>query len=391
MAKYYTTCNRHFKELDAEELKRMFHNKTDKYIMRSLILNEKEFLSVDYYRSLRGLWYNAIKPVLSKLDLLNKRTKGTVKKPEGNLIDWSDKLSAGVTELLREGMLTYQDLMVVDASRSKVNPFPVYFSVDRQTYGYQVTSAPYSNIILTTEKDTVYPIIQDMAQIFGCSCISGSGQNSLAAMEFLIRGMEQDRDIIILSMSDYDPSGFSIAETFGNQARDILKALHLDYIDVKTERVGIHPDQLTTEEIEQNKYTPKEGTRDPETGLTPLEKWFYETGGINGERYGLELDAFTPSRIRDIFSTCLKKYIDQSLVTDFVKKSYIRGQVQLAIREKINGIISDIEEQESENIKQLDFDVFEKAKEGQSTIPVMELCEANRNELIREKALSYFR
>lgn len=384
MAKTYISHHKHFKEEDPETLKRLFYKKSDTFIMRSLILNEKDFLSVDYERSLRGLWYNAIKPVLSKLDLLEKKTAATLNGPGGNFVKWDSNLSAGVAELLRYGVLTYKDLLVVDASRAKENPYSSYVNVKRETYGYQVTSEPYSNILLTAEKDTVYTIIQDMAQIFGCSCLSGKGHNSFAAMEYLIRGMG-DRlkdDIIILSISDYDPSGYSIAETFKNQAEDILKALNINSVSVYAERVGIEPWQLTDEEIEQNKYTPKKDG---------LKKWFKKTGGINGEPYGLELDAFSPDQLRAIFLSSLKKYINEEIVTDFIKGAYIRGQVQKALVAKMESIMSEIEAAELENIKRIDFDIFDFAQDGMSYIPVMELFKNDRDQAIKEKALAYFK
>lgn len=385
MAKTYYKFETSLKEMSEEELRTHFKGVKKSELMRSIILNERDFMTVDYERSLRSFWYNGVKPILSKLGLLTKNDM-----TEEALTKWDNLLSKYATELVRAGEITYKQLKIVDSSRPRENPEPVFNTISNKVYGYQVTGAVYPNIILTTEKDTIYPIITKFAQIIGCSCLSGKGQNSLAAMEDLIRGMgELKDDIYILTMTDYDPSGYSIAATFKNQAEDILQALKIDK-RVFIERVGIQPEQLTIEEIEQNKYTPKPGERGKD-GFTPLEKWVFETGGINGEPYGLELDAFSPYQIRAIFASSIKKHIDKDKTTNFLKSAYIRAQALEAMQDKIKNIMLDIERVELENIKQVDFDLLDYAARGYSSLPIDILCNNDRDQAIKELALAYFK
>lgn len=204
MGKKYIALDRPIKEMLAEEIRAKLGKLKKSELMRTIILNEKEFMDIDYDRSLRGLWYSVVKPTLDKMGLLTEQDQ-----TEERLAKWDADLSRYLAELVRLGMLTYKDLRIVDTSRQRETPDERYAVVDLQTYGYKIAIAPHSNIIISTEKDTVYNIISGIASFFGCSCISGKGQNSLGAMEDLLRNMGQvTKDIHILTITDYDPAGY---------------------------------------------------------------------------------------------------------------------------------------------------------------------------------------
>lgn len=377
MSKKYKKLQKHVMDYTADELRGVLGGLKTSELLRSIILNEKEFIKIDYNRSLRRFWYATVKPSLDKLGLLTENDQ-----TEEGLTKWDSELSRYTGELVKMGVLNYTDLRIVDESRRRETPESRYITTRAQTYGYKTNIAPYPNIIISTEKDTVYSIIEDIAQFFGCSCISGKGQNSLAAMEDLLRGMgglDGSQDIYILTMTDYDPSGYYIADTFKHQAEDIKNNLNITG-KIILKRVGIYPDQLTTQEIEQNKYTPKAANRD---------KWFMQTGGINGEPKGLELDAFPPHRIREIFVTTLKNYIDPDLYYAFVREAYIKRVILTALQPAIDNITDAITASEQGEVRIKYFDPFVLAMDGHSSLPIDELCYTDRDAHIIKKAISY--
>lgn len=378
MAKKYRKLDRHVMDIGAEELRGLLGGLKKSELIRSIILNEKEFIKVDYNRSLRGFWYATVKPTLSKLGLLTEADQ-----EEETLQRWDMELSRYCAELVRMGALSsYHDIKVVDASRQRENPQERYRVLSRETYGYRVNVAPHPTIILGTEKDTVYSLIEDLARLFGCSCISGHGQNSFSAMEDLLKGAKPREGVIFLTLTDYDPAGDSIAETFYNQATDLVNSLRIEG-PIQRQRLGITPDQLSREEAEANKYLPKEKGRD---------EWLIKTGGINGEPYGLELDALPPDRIREIFVSSLRMYIkDQAPYKEFIKRAYIQSVILRGIKDKIATIEEEIFKAEEENVEQYDYDIFDLALQEYSYIPVEELCNNNRDQAIVERALGYFK
>ena len=84
--------------VSTEELQAALLGEDGSFIMRSLLVNERDFLEVDYVRSLRALWYTLVKPTLSRLGVLMDvvTVKGVPKyKADGTPVykDWDAELS----------------------------------------------------------------------------------------------------------------------------------------------------------------------------------------------------------------------------------------------------------------------------------------------------------
>lgn len=211
------------------------------------------------------------------------------------------------------------------------------------------------------------------------------GQNSLGAMESIVKGMFYSKNqseefvnfntIYILTMTDYDPAGYYIAEALEGQVYDILKAIGKTHIKVKTHRIGITPDQLTPEEVRQNMYSPKKAN---------IEKWMERTNGIDGQQKGLELDAFSSSQIREIFVNNLERFIDEEVYKTFVKKAYIKLKALEAIKDRFSEVVESVTEDLIDDVEILDFDIHEIAKRGRSTLNVENLCNDDIDERISE-------
>lgn len=401
MPKLYAKLNRPIKELATPELRKYFPEGTKKiknkkgeikekplftnaFLMRTIIMNEKQFIPTHYNRTLRGFWYSTVKPTLDRLGLLEEKDN-----TEEGLTKWDATLSYYVGDLLRKGLLTYSDLNISDTSRQKENPHETYYTVDSEVYGYKGTVTPYPNIIIATEKDTVYSIIQDIAQLFGCTCISCKGQNSLGAMESIVRGMfanwrnYPDFDTVyILTMTDYDPAGYYIARALKKQCEDILYAIGKNHIDVEIKRIGITPDQLPFDLVEANKYTPKKAN---------IKKWMELTNGIDGEEKGLELDALSPDQIREIFVDEMREFIDEGVYKDFIKASYIKSKSLEAIKRYVELIYQSVKREYEEMLVLEYFDIFEIAKNGQRTLNINDLVDNDWDEDIFRSAKGFFK
>ena len=352
---------------------------TTAFLMRSLIMNEKKYCDKYELRTLRGVWYKAIKPTLDKLGLLRDEDQS-----EEGLKRWDATLSNYVCDLLRRGELTFSDLGISDISRQKSNPRETFYNVGGNSFSYKGTIAPYPNILIATEKDTVYSIISSIAHLYGCSSISCKGQNSLGAMEAIIKGMFRSGiefdTIYILTMTDYDPAGYYIAEALIKQAYDILFAIGRNECRVETHRIGITPGQLSTDDVEQNKYSPKKAN---------IKKWMDKTGGINGEEKGLELDAFSSREIREIFIKNLKRFVDSDLYYDFVKESYIKRRILLSIQDRINAASKKVINEVIDDVELKEFDIHEYGTNGQSMLYVEDLCEDSMDDMINELINKY--
>ena len=380
MGKKHKALNGPVKAYTAAELIPLMRGLKKSEILRTIILNEKEYLAIDYDRSLRGFWYSTVKPTLDKLGLLTE-TDAT----EAGLTRWDAELSRYVANLVRAGDVTYEALRIVDTSRQRQTPAINYDCPGLDTYGYPVTTALYSHVIISTEKDTVYSIISDIATFFGCSCISGKGQNPLAAMEDLLRNMDASAvdphaPITILTMTDYDPAGYYIADTFRKQANDLKKNLGIAR-QVRIHRIGIRPDQLTPDEVRQNWYTPKPAN---------LAAWMKKTGGIDGHPKGLELDALEPARVRRIFVDALREYVDVGKYSELIRKAYLKKITLDCMKDKIDDIFTAVSRDLLDSVTLKDVDLLEVAAHGYRYMPVDQLCDTSQAAAIKRQVLSHF-
>lgn len=395
---YYKEFDRYIKTLSKKELCLHFpigtvgdkkvNSFTNAYLMRSIIMNEKAFSPVDYSRSLREMWYSVVKPTLDKLELLTDDDQ-----TEEGLTKWDATLSRYVAELVRGGYLTYKDLNISDTSRQKENPASYYSSVSISTYGYKVTISPYSNVIVLVEKDTVYQVVANLAKIFGLSCISAKGQSAFAAAEYLLRGMRGDfSTIYVVSFTDYDPAGYIIADSFGKQIEDMVLALGME-CNVIIKRVGLVPTQLTDEQISANWYSPKGANGHPQKSVeTIFDAWYENTGGINGNRKGLETEALSRQELLSTFVDALMSLgiINGDVYQDFIKRSFCDMLVLKALQGTVEALKEFLYDTYQNDIDVVDFDIAEIAKRGLSMLPIVDLCSTNNEANIEDFVKSCF-
>ena len=203
------------KDLPTEEIRQKLGDLKKSELMRSIILNEKQYCNCTYERSQRNFWYSVVKPTLDKLGKLT-----TNDDTEEGLTGWDKTLSKYLTELVKEGQLTYKDIMICDESRNYSVPAQYAFS-------------PYRNIIVACEKDTIFQFVKDISTLLGCSCISSKGICGFGAMETLLRKIRDNsenkiNELVFLIMSDYDPTGYIIANTFKVQAEIMAQQLGMN-------------------------------------------------------------------------------------------------------------------------------------------------------------------
>jgi hypothetical protein len=85
-------------------------------LLRTLILSEARDIengAEREQRTLRGLWYDLVKPALSRCGRLHAKTAN------GREIAWDHLLSRYLAELVRAGATSYEDLRIVDDSRRR--------------------------------------------------------------------------------------------------------------------------------------------------------------------------------------------------------------------------------------------------------------------------------
>ena len=295
------------------------HDLANTELMRSILRAEIEAVKAGApreTRTLRGVWYEIVKPLLSRSGVLNNVTSNN--KP----IAWDGELSEQLKDIVSMGLTSYEDLKIIDGSRQRQKAQ----AIAAQLIDVEMVGDHFPWLILFTEKDTIWPVVQSLANLYGVSAISGGGQPSNACSENIIRSIIRTKayqethykTIILLSLTDYDPAGYTIANAQETQLTEAVNSmdpqergnlLYTDHI-----RIGLTPDQLTQAEIEANAYEPKN---------KGLDNWFAETGGINGRPLGLELDSLPLSKLRAMFAGEIEKHIDLSKRYDDLREAFV--------------------------------------------------------------------
>lgn len=277
------------------EIRAAFGDLPDSELIRGLILAEVAAIrggAERELRTMRNLWYDYVKPVLSRAGRLDDQTRG------GKDVQWDDLLSRYLTELVRAGATTYAELRIVDGSRQRRPAAAVPLTMA----SVDLVGAHYPEVILFTEKDTIWGVVETLASLYGVSAISGGGQPSFACTENTVERIlaspgYHGQPLTLLSLTDYDPTGYLIAEAQFTQLADVAG----DRCKVTHTRLGLVPDQLTREVRAAKAYKPKD---------KGFAEWYAQTGGVDGRPLGLELDALPLSKLQGMFAEGIEKRVD---------------------------------------------------------------------------------
>ena len=232
---------------------------------RTRIVNKEEPLIKGL---LRTFWYSHIKPTLARCDSFNSKVD-----------QYSQMIQMFVRLVQYRNFMRYKDMGFSDDNQN-----------DRKI-------GINNHIILFAEKAGHFPLLQDIAEITDVTILSLGGQPSLLSAEYFVNEMKA-RDIDIrksfytFSLVDYDTSGWIIRDAFLKDL-EFYGIKHIKHQDL------ILPKIFSPEEIELNKIP----LPDPPEMKEKNKKWLKESGGINGELYGLEADAAPVVRIENLFTS----------------------------------------------------------------------------------------
>lgn len=250
------------RQLSAEELGRLFAFASSGKINATRVIKNLIWQAYTAIRAgqrpplagnLRSFWYTDVKPVLSRLGIPVEGRRAT------ELV-----YDAFVELVTRHHLFHYRDLGFLEE-------------------GAQTRAVGQTNgtVILCAEKDGRFALVRDIAQASDATALALGGFPSSLATEYLLYALQQAgvlaaRPVLqLFAVVDYDPSGYWIAREFAAQ----LQAFGIQEVMVHP---LIRPERLTAEQIALSRYALPKGSK--------TTNWVRETGGIDGEAYGLEAD-----------------------------------------------------------------------------------------------------
>ena len=171
MAKRYVKIESDPLNMERDEIQAILGDQKMSVIIRSLLMWEvnKAKETTPERRTLRGLWYQAIKPALDRIGALKPGFYKSGKVPKLDKL-----LSRHLAELVRMGITTYLDVGIIDGSRQRRPPLDTHHPLKKA----QLVKAQALPVILFIEKDPAYSVIQNLASFYGIAALSGSGEEN---------------------------------------------------------------------------------------------------------------------------------------------------------------------------------------------------------------------
>lgn len=174
------------------------------------------------------------------------------------------------------------------------------------------------HIILLAEKEGFITVMEDLQKTYGCHVFTAGGIPSFLTVNYMASALRSfdigfEQRFYILSFSDFDPSGYNVAETFVEQLGESgYKNLHLfeQWGDGKKRRPWLElatPQNFNKDPKDFRFILPKKTWDDPST-----KAWIKLTGGLDSnwkpgqKTHGLESDEFDLDLIHELFTKALK-------------------------------------------------------------------------------------
>jgi len=237
---------------------------------------------------LRSVWYDFIKLVLQKII---KRVRNP-----------ADSYYKSFGDIIRKTDLWYKD-----------------FNVVNEPAAYAIVEYPgerlFPNVMICLEKESYFQVFKTFCDLLGLHLYAGGGMPSYSAAEDISRKIHDaalDEDLDIFTISDYDPVGFDIANTFETQFSDYLTRFGTQ---VKSERKAPYPYHYTEDERERGMYGVKPATVD-------RKRWTEKEYREETLKYGVFDERFKDPNFYDTDkSSEIHKFLDEASEGKMTKPS----------------------------------------------------------------------
>lgn len=260
-----------------DELIAAFSTASGSAVVVSVLLANFLWQQIQYIRAgspspvdggnVRSLWY-LVKPVLSRIGSLDET-------------DHYKTLSSELAEMAARRLLSYREFGLIDDGKWSIGAYNPH-------------------VILMAEKEAHYRFLQQMQDYTGATILATGGQPATITSEYFTAALLEKLaqvsidtaapppEVVILSLTDYDPYGWALLDTFAGD----LETFGLPKIRVINLSV---PKNYRPEELEMMHYDLEK------SGDTPpamLRKWMKRTNGIDGKPWGMEVDVLMMDRAR---------------------------------------------------------------------------------------------
>ncbi|MEW6215351.1 MAG: hypothetical protein AB1478_09175 [Nitrospirota bacterium] len=158
---------------------------------------------------------------------------------------------------------------------------------------FRIVGSRRPRLIFYTEKEGLFWLCKEFADKYGISAMASHGEPGYLTLEYFADKLRAKgvRNIEIIALTDYDPWGFNIAESFGEKLAEPVYGF---------KRVNTtHLTSLELFDKDKLDYIKRDLSKVSSSKKKQVADWVKLTGGINGEAYGVHVDHVEFDRVRD--------------------------------------------------------------------------------------------
>lgn len=225
--------------------------------------------------NLRSLFYQWIKPLLSKLAKELRKTK----------TDPYDEMSNALEYFIFDlKLFRYEDFGLVDERWENR-----FFSDGRNP-----------DLLVFAEKNGFVKWLQEVSRRFGVTAMALGGSPSHLSSEFLVSQLRKKfksfEPLVLFGVTDHDPSGADIVVAFREQ-------LERQGVKVAGFHQLVEPKAFLPEEVSAFRFPV------PSKYPTRVQRWLKEGGGLEGQAFGLEADSLPKHRLLERLQEQIQPYL----------------------------------------------------------------------------------
>jgi len=279
--------------------------------------------------NVRGVWYSHFIHVTESVLGL------------GETPSVQNAINSAWEDMIVSGLFTYEDLGIISAKENV-----------RES---RVRDSPFNNIIIAVEKEDLFEGFRWIPRLFNCTLIAAGGQPSRAVARAFIKqlldeGVDLNQQFEMCTVSDCDPAGYYIQESFRNQLEKAIEYYGgSGHIDIH--RMFVRKDQVTAKLLDHDGVPCKDKTATAGAAKAEDTKWdnFCEmtSGGLykippsswDGPTYEIEGEVKVRAKLE--LNAFGKDNIESAIVREILK--LIEDHSKIMIPE-IMRILNDLKE-----------------------------------------------
>ena len=194
---------------------------------------------------LRSLWYKFIKLVFQKIH------------PSKRIANPTHSFYKSLADIMRRTDYWYSDFNIWNKLSEDVFQRPeLTWTAEKG----EPSVILFPNVLVTLEKESYFQTFQNFCDLLGINLYAAGGMPSFSKAEEAsrqLRELNTTDDLKLYTLSDYDPAGFNINETFKNQFTEFLDRFNQKVDNIK---VAPFPKHYEPDELRQGSYVVKPNT-----------------------------------------------------------------------------------------------------------------------------------